>query len=177
ETTVALIVGFPEERRDDLRDTIHFFIDSLRFDHAEPQCSLLAPLAATPIQEQYKDELVFDDLVSDMSQQGWRQDPAETELIKAYPEIFPNFYSIPALHLDRRYVKEVMDFVTYLATWFRWLPVALLQDSDDFLEVFDRWIEWRSTRQPCGSDEDLGRTPYYSHRRFRSELLEFVKTC
>ncbi len=30
QTTVALIVGFPEETRDDLRDTIHFFIDSLR---------------------------------------------------------------------------------------------------------------------------------------------------
>src|SRR6185295_13886713 len=47
KTTVALIAGFPEETREDLRDTIHFFIDSLRFDHAEPQCSLLAPLAAT----------------------------------------------------------------------------------------------------------------------------------
>ncbi len=176
DTTVALIVGFPEETRDDLRDTIHFFIDSIRFDHAEPQCSLLAPLAATPIQEQHKDELVYDDLVSDMSQQGWRQDPLEVEMIKSYPDIFPNFYSIPAL-LDRRYVKEVLDFVTYLATWFRWLPVALLQDSGDVLAVFDRWTAWRSNRSQCDTDEDLGRTPYYSHRRFRSELLEFVKSC
>lgn len=178
ETTVALIVGFPEETRDDLRDTIHFFIDSLRFDHAEPQCSLLAPLAATPIQEQYKDALVWDDdLVSDMSQQGWRQDPAEQEMIRAYPDIFPNFYSIPTLHLSRSYVKEVMDFATYLATWFRWLPVALLQDSGDVLQVFDRWKGWLSERTPTEADEELGRTPYYSHRRFRSEFLEFVRTC
>jgi hypothetical protein len=28
QTTVALIAGLPEETRDDLRDTIHFFIDS-----------------------------------------------------------------------------------------------------------------------------------------------------
>ena len=178
ETTVALIVGFPEETRDDLRDTIHFFIDALRFDRAEPQCSLLAPLAATPIQERFKDELIWDDsLVSDMSQQGWRQDPAEQEMIKVYPEIFPNFYSIPAQHLARSYVKDVMDFATYLATWFRWLPVALLQDSGDFLKVFDRWTSWLATRIPTAADEDLGRTPYYSHRRFRSEFLEFVKDC
>lgn len=178
ETTVALIVGFPEETRDDLRDTIHFFIDALRFDRAEPQCSLLAPLAATPIQERFKDQLIWDDgLVSDMSQQGWRQDPAEQEMIKAYPEIFPNFYSIPAKHLARGYVKDVMDFATYLATWFRWLPVALLQDSGDFLQVFDRWTIWLAARIPTAADEDLGRTPYYSHRRFRSEFLEFVKDC
>lgn len=176
QTTVALIVGFPEETRDDLRDTIHFFIDSLRFGRAEPQCSLLAPLAATPIYEQHRDRLTFDHIFSDMSHQSWRQDPVEVDLIKTYPEIFPNFYAIPTLWLERRYVKEVMDFVTYLATWFRWLPVALLQDSGDLLKVFDRWQRWLSKRSACDSDEDTGWTPYYSHRRFRNEFLEFVQT-
>jgi radical SAM superfamily enzyme YgiQ (UPF0313 family) len=177
QTTVALIVGFPEETRDDLRDTVHFFVDSLRFDHAEPQCSLLAPLAATPIYEAHKDHLVFDHIFSDMSHQSWRQDPMEVALIRAYPDIFPNFYAVPTRWLDRSYVKEVVDFVTYLATWFRWLPVALLQDSGDLLGVFDRWRRWRTERGPCQSDEDIGWTPYYSHRRFRNEFLEFVRTC
>jgi radical SAM superfamily enzyme YgiQ (UPF0313 family) len=176
-TTVALIVGFPEETRDDLRDTIHFFIDALRFDHVEPQCSLLAPLAATPVYEQHKDHLIFDHIFSDMSHQSWRQDPVEAEMIKAHPAIFPNFYAIPTVMLDRRYVKEVMDFATYLATWFRWLPVALLQDSGDLLKVFERWQRWRVERKPSDADEDTGWTPYYSHRRFHSEFLEFVRTC
>lgn len=174
---VALIVGFPEETRDDLRDTIHFFVDVLRFEHAEPQCSLLAPLAATPIYEKYKDSLIFDDIFSDMSHQSWRQDPVEKEMIRAHPSVFPNFYAIPTVVQDRKYVKEVVDFVTYLATWFRWLPVGLCQDSGDVLKVFDRWRKWRLERQPVASDEDTGWTPYYSHRRFRSELLEFVRTC
>jgi radical SAM superfamily enzyme YgiQ (UPF0313 family) len=177
QTTVALIVGFPEETRDDLRDTVHFFIDSLRFDHAEPQCSLLAPLAATPIYEAHKDHLIFDHIFSDMSHQSWTHDPAEVELIKAYPDIFPNFYAVPTIWLDRSYVKELVDFVTYLATWFRWLPVALLQDSGDLLAVFDRWRRWRADRSPRPSDEYTGWTPYYSHRRFRSEFVEFVQTC
>jgi radical SAM superfamily enzyme YgiQ (UPF0313 family) len=177
QTTVALIVGFPEETRDDLRDTIHFFIDSLRFDHAEPQCSLLAPLAATPIYEQHKEHITFDHIYSDMSHQSWRQAPAEVEMIKRHPEIFPNFYAIPTQWLERGYVKEVMDFVTYMATWFRWLPVALLQDSGDLLRVFDRWQRWRVERAPTASDEDTSWTPYYSHHRFRDEFLEFVQTC
>ncbi len=98
-------------------------------------------------------------------------------MIKDHPAIFPNFYAIPTVMLDRRYVKEVMDFVTYLATWFRWLPVALLQDSGDLLKVFERWQRWRLERKPGDSDEDTGWTPYYSHRRFHSEFLEFVRTC
>lgn len=176
-TTVAFIVGFPEESRDDLQDTIHFFIDSLRFDHAEPQCSLLAPLAATPVYEQHRDHLIFDDIFSDISNQSWRQDPVEAALIKSHPDVFPNFYAIPTVLVDRRYVKDVMDFVTYLATWFRWLPVAILQDSGDLLHVFERWQRWRLERRPRDTDEDIGWTPYYSHRRFHTEFLEFVRSC
>ncbi|HET6979091.1 MAG TPA: radical SAM protein [Pyrinomonadaceae bacterium] len=177
QTTVALIAGFPEETRDDLRDTIHFFIDSLRFDHAEPQCSLLAPLAATPVYDQHKHHLIFDQIFSDMSHQSWQQDHVEIEMIKAHEDIFPNFYAIPTGELDRVYVKEAIDFVTYLATWFRWLPVAILQDSGDMLLVFDRWRRWRLERRASATDEDNGWTPYYSHRRFHSEFLEFVETC
>jgi len=177
KTTVALIAGFPEETREDLRDTIHFFIDSLRFDHAEPQCSLLAPLAATPVYDQHKDHLVFDKIFSDMSHQSWCEDAVEIEMIKAHPDIFPNFYAIPTEQLERGYVKEVIDFVTYLATWFRWLPVAVLQDSGDLLMVFDAWKQWRVERKSTGSEEDTGWTPYYSHRRFQHEFLEFVESC
>lgn len=176
KTTVALIAGFPEETLDDLRDTIHFFVDSLRFDHAEPQCSLLAPLAATPVYDQHKHHLVFDQIFSDMSNQSWQQDPVEIEMIRDHPDIFPNFYAIPTEVLDRRYVKEVIDFVTYLATWSRWLPVAILQDSGDLLKVFDRWQKWRGERRPSKSDEVIAWTPYYSHRRFHHEFVEFVLT-
>lgn len=116
QTTVALIAGFPEETRDDLRDTIHFFIDSLRFDHVEPQCSLLAPLAATPVYYSHKHHLTFDLIYSDMSHQSWQRDPIEIEMIKAHEDIFPNFYAIPTPEMERGYVKETIDFVTYLAT-------------------------------------------------------------
>src|SRR5262249_52770901 len=112
-----------------------------------------------------------------MSHQGRRQDPADVKLIKAYPDIFANFYAVPTTWLDRSYFKEVRDFVTYLATWFRWLPVALLQDSGDFLEVFDRWRRWLTERNGENSGEDMGLVPYYSHRKFRTEFLEFVGTC
>lgn len=176
QMAVALITGFPDETRDDLRDTIHFFIESLRYDHAEPQLSLLAPLAATPIYENHKAALVFDDIFSDMSHQGWRQDREDLELIKLHPDVFPNFYAVPMKWLDRSYVKDVHDFITYLATWFRWLPVGILQDSGDLLEVFDDWKQWLADRRASRPAPDTGIAPYYTHREFRREFIEFVRT-
>jgi radical SAM superfamily enzyme YgiQ (UPF0313 family) len=71
-TAVSLMAGFPEETMDDLRTTAAFFVDSLRYDHADPQLSILAPLADTPIQKQHKDSLVLDDDIAEMSYRGWR---------------------------------------------------------------------------------------------------------
>jgi len=177
EMAVALIIGFPEETRDDLRDTIHFFIESLRYDYAKPQISLLAPLAATPIYDRYKGQLVFDRIFSSMSHQGWQQDAEDLALIEGYPEVFPDFYAIPLTWLDRSYLKELVDFIIYLAEWFRWLPVALLQDSGDFLAVFDRWRKWSSERIASEGGVGAGRMPFYAHQSFPKEFLQFVQTC
>jgi radical SAM superfamily enzyme YgiQ (UPF0313 family) len=175
--SVALIIGFPEETCDDLRDTVHFFIDSLRFDAAEPQVSLLAPLAATPIYEQHREQLVFDHIFSDMSHQGWHHDPTDVELIRTYPEIFPNFYAVPTKWVDRSYLKEMRDFLTYAPVRFRWLPIALMQDSGDFLKVFDRWRSWLADKRVDRASDDVGPVLYYAHTNFRSDFLEFVRTC
>jgi radical SAM superfamily enzyme YgiQ (UPF0313 family) len=175
KTAVALICGFPDETRDDFRDTIHFFVDSLRFDKAEPQLSLLAPLAGTPIHEEHKGKLVLDHIFSDMADQGWQQDPADLELVRCHPDIFPNYYAVPTRWLERRYVKEVRDFVTNLAQRFRWLPVALLADSGDFLVIFDTWKAWAERCQLPVQTLTSGVIPYYCDVGFREDFIRFVR--
>jgi radical SAM superfamily enzyme YgiQ (UPF0313 family) len=174
---VALIIGFADETREDLRDTIAFFVGSTCLDNAEPQLSLLAPLAGTPIHEKHKNELIFDNIFSDMSHQGWAQDPVEEEMIRSYPEVFPNFYAVPTVCLDRAYLKEIREFVSNVTMWFRWLPVALLQDSGDFLRVFDAWRVWAGARTATELEGKTGVAPYYCRRIFREDFLEFVETC
>src|SRR5215467_3000007 len=105
-TAVSLMAGFPEETLDDLRATAGFFVDSLRYDHADPQLSILAPLAYTPIEQQHKDSLVLDDTLADMSYRGWRQEPQDHAMIAEHPEIFSSFYSVPLPHLEREFLKE-----------------------------------------------------------------------
>lgn len=179
KTTVSLIIAFPEETKDDLKGTVNFYVDLLRFENVEPQLSLLVALAGTQIYKRYKDQLVLDNVYSDISYQGWKQDPVDFEMIRANPEVFPNFYSIPTSHMDRLYFNEVRFFFNAIKLWFRWLPVVLLQDSGDMLNVFDRWRAWRTGKfitDQADLDLDAYKV-YYSRRQFSKDFIEFILSC
>ncbi|MGC2697951.1 MAG: radical SAM protein [Candidatus Angelobacter sp.] len=173
KTAVSLMAGFPEETMDDLRETAAFFVDSLRYDHADPQLSILAPLADTPIQRQHRGSLVLNDHVEDMSYRGWRQEPEDHAMIAAYAEIFSSFYSAPLPYLDREFVKELRDFLLSGMRAFRRLLLGLHQDSGNIVAVFQQWQEWRTKNGVHFSNGN--RTGYYAREGFRSDFLQFVR--
>jgi hypothetical protein len=163
-TTVSLITGFPEETREDLHDTVGFLMETVPLDNAKPQLHLLAPLAGTPIEERYRDQLTLDDILSDMSCHGWRLDAADRSLIASHPAIFPNFYAPPNDGLDRNYLRELRDFILHGIVRFRWLLVGLHQ-AVGLVPVFELW---RARRGP-------GNSEYYAHIDFRRDFLAFVR--
>jgi radical SAM superfamily enzyme YgiQ (UPF0313 family) len=165
--TTAVISGFPEEKREDLKASVNFLVDCVRFDHVSPQLNILAPLAETPLHTQYRAQLVLDDVLSDMSHQGWHQDAADRELIASYPEIFPNFYGLPC-PLGRAFCDEFNRFFMNGVARFRWLLVALHRESGDLLEVFDAWLAWGGRRQNPAR--------YYSTFEFTREFRYFLRT-
>lgn len=175
-TGVSLITGFPKETREDLKETVSFLVDSVRFDRVEPQLHLVAPLADSPLYARCREQLRLDDICSDISYQGWRQDPANRSMIARYPEIFPNFYSVPCPGLDGLCLKELTKFVLHGIGRCRWLLVALHQGSGDLLAVFDAWRTWRAERAGNGFASAAELNRYYAGVAFRQDLLEFVKS-
>lgn len=174
-TAVALITGFPQETRQDLVHTANFFVRSLRLDHAEPQLSVLAPLAKTPISDQYREHLYFDGKYSDMSHQGWRQDPEDIALIRDHKDVFVNFYAVPTEALSRDYFIEMRDFLMGLALWLRWLPVALVTEYGDMVTIFDKWRAWNADRTWPEKQPDEVPAPDYCTSSFQSRFAEFVR--
>src|SRR6185369_4640099 len=172
-TAVSLMAGFPDETMDDLRDTAAFFVDSLRYDHADPQLSILAPLAGTPISTKHKDALVLNDDVADMSYRGWRQELEDHAMIAAHPEIFSSFYAAPLPHLDREFLKELRDFLLNGMRAFRRLLLGLHQDSGNVVDVFQQWQQWRAGNGIQFASRE--RVLYYAHGRFRADFLRFVR--
>jgi len=172
-TAVSLMAGFPEETMDDLRATAGFFVDSLRYDRADPQLSILAPLANTPIERQQKDALVLNDDLADMSYRGWQQDAADHSMIAGHPEIFSSFYSVPTPHIEHEFLKELRDFLLNGMRSFRRLLLGLHQDSGDVVAVFQQWRNWCA-----GNGVDFsngGRTLYYAVGNFPTDFLDFVR--
>ncbi len=172
-TAVSLMAGFPEETMDDLRDTAAFFVDSLRYDHADPQLSILAPLADTPIQKQHKDSLILNDDVADMSYRGWQQAPQDHAMIAEHPEIFSSFYAVPLPFLDREFLKELRDFLLCGMRAFRRLLLGLHQDRGNVVDVFQQWQEWRTKNGVHFPNGD--RTAYYAHSAFPADFCRFVR--
>jgi radical SAM superfamily enzyme YgiQ (UPF0313 family) len=172
-TAVSLMAGFPDETMNDLRETAAFFVDSLRYDHADPQLSILAPLAGTPISTQHKDALVLNDDVADMSYRGWRQEIEDHAMIAGHPEIFSSFYSAPLPHLDREFLKELRDFLLNGMRAFRRLLLGLHQDSGNVVDVFQQWQEWRAGNGVHFSGGD--RTAYYALSNFPPDFVRFVR--
>jgi radical SAM superfamily enzyme YgiQ (UPF0313 family) len=164
--TVSLIVGFPEETIEDVAATAAFALDSARLDFAKVQINLLAALAATPLFTQYRAQLFFDGVYSDMSHQTWEQNESDCAIIKKYPDLFPNFYGLPS-GAGRQYVAEFRHFLTYGLNRCRWLMVALSDACPRITEVFDSWIEWRGTER-C-------RARYYGTFQFAQDLCGFAR--
>ena len=171
-STCSLITGFPEERWEDLRDTLRVFITSARCEGSFPQLNLLAPLARTPLHLQHKHELTLDELCSDMSHQGLSQGEDELELIRAYPDIFPNFYMMPIRHMDRDTLFELREFVSMAVEQFRRL-LCVLAYRADLLSLHAEWRGWREAKTGPLSGGALRR--FYAEPAFVPYFLEFLE--
>jgi radical SAM superfamily enzyme YgiQ (UPF0313 family) len=175
KTVVSLITGFHEETEDDVRATVRFFGEALRYKGASAQLHLLAPLAETPVTTLHREQLVYDEIFSDISFQGWEQDPEDLGLIVAHRDIFTNFYAVPTRWLDRGRLVELREFLLRGVARHLWLMVFLHQGSGDLSRVFDEWKTWAraSGLGPVGGG---GIRDYYRSLQFTDDLLNFVRS-
>ena len=171
KTTVALITGFPEEDWDDVRETLRMFTYAARHARSHPQLNILAPLAGTPIHALHKNEMVLEDLCSDMSHQGLTQSTQDLALIRRHLDIFPNFYMIPAKRLDRDVLFELREFLSMTVECFRWLLCSIDQ-ATDLLAFHEEWRVWRINLRGNLVGSDLRR--YYVGDLFRGDFLHFM---
>jgi radical SAM superfamily enzyme YgiQ (UPF0313 family) len=171
KTTVSLITGFPEEDWQDVRDTIKIFTYSARHSRSHPQLNILAPLAGTPIHAAHKDKMVLEDLCSDMSHQGLTQSEQDLALIRNHPDIFPNFYMIPAKDLDRDVLFELREFLSMMVERFRWL-LCSIEQATDLLLFLEEWRAWRTDLRGDLIGSDLRR--YYVGGSVRGDFLRFM---
>jgi hypothetical protein len=172
-STVSLITGFPEERWEDLRETTKVFMHSARTPNSKPQINLLAPLANTPVHLKYKSQMTLGPLCSDVSRQARVQHAEDLELIKNFPEIFPNFYLLLTPDLDRALLLELREFLPMATYRFRWLLGAADQATTGILDLFVEWVDHRKSILPVAVGPDLRH--YYRTPAFQKDFIHFLR--
>ncbi len=173
ETSVSFIIGFPEESKQDLAQTTDLLFDCLRSEYADPQVSILAPLAGSALYDKWRQTLLFDEVISELSFAGWQLNQDEHDFIANHPLVFPNFYSPQNPHFTRLYLDELAHFIGNGARRFRWLLLALSQNCEDSLSIFEHWRRFRERN--TGKYEPVAGKRYYSGTLFTSHFMEFVR--
>ena len=170
-TTVSLITGFPEENEEDMWQTISFLMDSVRHELVEPQLHILAPLAGTPIYARFRNQLLLDEVYSDISYQAWEQGALDRQLVASFPAVFSSFYGVPAPNLDRSRLKRLRGFVLHLLGPFRWVAIAIHQSRGGIRRFFERWEE----AFPSLARSSQSWTRYYASAEFGRDIACFAR--
>ena len=176
KVTASFITGFPTETKENLSQTMNMMLDLACLDDTKPQITTLAPLPETALHKEFRDRLKLDDFFSGMSFQGQIFDQEDYDLIAKHPEIFPEFYGIPTAHLERAYLNELVKFLMVTTRKLRLLTLFLHQHAGGFLELFDKWIEWRKDKDidiNVFTEEGVN---YYFTIDFPKHFFEFI-TC
>jgi radical SAM superfamily enzyme YgiQ (UPF0313 family) len=126
--TSGFIVGFPQERMEDVAQTMrlmlefHFAGDT---DEIETHLRLLVPFPGSPLYEKYGNSLAIDQHLSDFS--VYPSTSVDMEFIKKYPEVFsPLYYYIPE-KVDREVFVRVTHLMLNLLH-MRYTSFLLLKD-------------------------------------------------
>jgi radical SAM superfamily enzyme YgiQ (UPF0313 family) len=128
-STCGFIVGFPQERIEDVAQTMRLMLD-LDFagdrGAAVSQIRLLVPFPGSPLYQEYGNSLAIDHHLSDFS--VYPSTAVDMEFIEKFPRVFSTLYHYVPEHLDR----EVFVRVTYLMLnllHLRHTAFLLLRDS------------------------------------------------
>lgn len=121
--TTSFISGMPEETWDDLAQTIELVYECIA-RYTAVQIHLLAPFQGTEVFALYRDQLRFDGRSSNVGSFVINH-PLEEEMIRAYPDIFCNFYYLDTPHLPREMLQNI-EFLPRALPYF-WRTIGMLR--------------------------------------------------
>lgn len=165
----SFMTGFPQEREEDLRQTLDVIFAMLHSGVESIQLHVVSPLAGTELMAHYHDQLRFDGYFHSFAK-GFCADK-HRDIITRFPELFSAFHYIEPIYLDRDEFKGIENFVGIMATHqFRWSLVVILEQMQDPLRLYRAWCRWR--REESVVPDRLGGPKGFNFLDKSSEFLE-----
>ena len=170
----AFIMGFPEEKRNDLDQTIRLALKLRKAGVERVFFNLLAPLAGTSLYHKYSQRMVLTPDESSLGTLPFGFDDV-VPMIRDHPELFSSFYRIPNPALEDIPLAQFSDFMDEMIDWFTVAYENLLEVAGTMgmgpVDIFKRWLDW-SGMQWKGMEDMDGSQVFNSFPDFLEDFKE-----
>ena len=173
--TLSYVIGFPEEEKEDIDQTLWLALRAGTIGNNNPLIQLPTVLPGTELYHNYGDRLVRQvDTYFSLGlefDKGMRLKEDEA-LIEAEPMIFSSFYSLPT---PARPLNELYLIAGYFPLIVRFYPktfiILCLDCHASASDLFMHWLKWLKTRL---NREELTLSPQDCYQHFRDFVPEFL---
>jgi radical SAM superfamily enzyme YgiQ (UPF0313 family) len=167
--TLSYVIGFPEEERKDIDETLVMALRTGIVGNNNPLIQMPTVLPGTDLHEAYADRLVREVdtyFALGLEFDRGRRLPSDDEIIRSDPRIYSSFYNIPCRGVS---LQELNLIATYFPLMVRFYPKTFLllsmERGSSVSELFIEWLHW--LKQHLGRAEP-GLSPRDLYAHFRS---------
>lgn len=157
--TTAFILGFPQESREDMDQTVQRALHYKSLGTSRVFFSKLSPLPGTPIYRECVNLLQEVNYPSLTNREHYDL-PYVQDLVRQHPDLFSSFYHVPHQTFSMTYIAHFTEFANLLVNACPQDAALLLPSFDG--SASDLFASW----EPWAAENDL---PYYDYRSFTEE--------
>ncbi|MFH1874546.1 MAG: radical SAM protein [Pseudomonadota bacterium] len=177
KTTISFIIGFPQEKTEDLRQTIDLVINFLSLSELvdNVQIHLLAVTNSTRLWDEYHNQLIYDGIQSD--QVGGGLIKKKNAFIQKNPGLFPGHYYVKTPHIDRQLFIDLYLFGFVVNNIIRSSTLLACKHLGSGFELVQRWHKWRKQYKGSIIKEKAGdlKLPNAATRQFLERMFSLIK--
>ncbi|MFP4316495.1 MAG: B12-binding domain-containing radical SAM protein [Desulfovibrionales bacterium] len=140
--TLSFVIGFPEEKREDIDQTLVLLLKCGVQGNSNPLLQMPTVLPGTRLHQEYKEKLVrgVDTYFAlGMEFERGKRLPSDDRLIDQDPELFSSFYNVPCPGMDLHFLHRLSSFFPLLASLYpkSFLLLSLATDQSPSRLFFD----------------------------------------
>jgi hypothetical protein len=171
--TLSFVIGFPEEEKQDIDETLVLALRAGMVGNNNPLIQMPTVLPGTELHSRYAHSLVrqVDTYFAlGLEFDGGRRLKSDDHLIDSDPLIFSSFYNLPC---PGRSLEDLNLIASYFPLMVRFYPKTFmllsLECKESVSDLFLRWLVWLKVRM---GKKDLGLSPPECYRHFREFAAE-----
>lgn len=173
--TLSFVIGFPEEERGDIDETLRLALKTGIQGNSNPLIQMPTVLPGTELHEKYADRLVrrVDTYFSlGLDFQEGRRLSSDEELIQGDPLLFSSFYNVPCRGMSFQELHLLAATFPLIVNLFpkSFLLLSLAADRS-VSEIFLDWLEWVRNKE---GRQELFLTPRDCYERFTGFVEEVL---